>query len=95
MVVISNITVFKTGYMGKYTNEEATPASATVQIIIDGSTVQSQLVDIPANDFVCLFSDWSGVNVSISHEICAMSKKASKNVTFSSVPIGANVEIIT
>jgi len=72
MTVTSEITVFKTGYMGKYTNEGATPASETVKITIDGSTVQSREVEIPANDFVCLFGDWSGVDTSVPHEICAV-----------------------
>ena len=72
MAVTSEITVFKTGYMGKYTNEGEAPVSTTVQITIDGGTVQSRDVEIPANDFVCLFGDWSGVDTSVPHEVCAV-----------------------
>ena len=72
MAVVSDITIFKTGYMGKCINGEAIPASVNVQITIDGGLVQSQSVEIPANDFVCLFGDWSGMDTSIPHEICAI-----------------------
>lgn len=76
MVVTSEITVFKTGYMGKYTNNEAISASVIVQITIDGGTVQSQNVEITPNEFVCIFGDLSGVNTSMSHEICAATDEA-------------------
>jgi len=72
MAITSEITVFKTGYMGKYINDSEAPISATVQITIDGGTVQSRDVEIPPNDFVCLFGDWSGVDTSVPHEVCAV-----------------------
>lgn len=95
MAIITDIVAFKSGYMGKYTNDTPTPASETVQITIDGTVLQPHAVEIPANDFVCLFGNWSSVNTSISHEICAKIEKISKTVTFLSVPENANVEIIT